>query len=99
MSLENLVKAVRLAVTKQELFKQAANMVATLLTSEHVSEDELRRRYEICAGCEFSELTSQGDAYCGKCGCSVVQDRDKLLNKLRYRKMADGSSVCPENKF
>lgn len=99
MSLESLVNAARQAIQKGEFFKQAFLMGRTLLTAEHVSEAELERRFSICEACEFSKLTSKGELYCGQCGCSTVKDNDKLLNKLRYEKMADGSSVCPEDRI
>lgn len=97
MSLESLVNAARQAIQKGAFFKQALLVARTLLTAEHVSEDELERRFKICEACEFSKLTSEGELYCGQCGCSTVQDKHKLLNKLRYERMADGSSVCPED--
>ena len=99
MSLESLVNAARQAVQKGEFFKQAFLMGRTLLTSEHVSEDELGRRFKICEACEFSKLTTQGELYCDQCGCVTLQDKHRLLNKLRYETLANGSSVCPEDKF
>jgi len=99
MSLENLVNAAKKAIGKRDLIRQASNMVMTLLTAEHVSKEEVQRRLEICSVCPHSEVNSQGEPYCGKCGCSVVQNEDKLLNKLRYKTMADGSPVCPERNF
>lgn len=99
MSLESLVEAARAAKDKGEFFKQAKQLALTLLTSETVDEEEIERRFAICSTCPHSKISNQGELICGQCGCATVQDKHKLLNKLRYKELPDGKPVCPEKKF
>lgn len=48
------------------IYKEIADMIEALPKDKRSSEDEYRRRLDICGRC-----TSLGEGTCGKCGCFV----------------------------
>ena len=48
------------------LYKEISDMIEALPKDKRTSEDEYRRRLDICGGCP-----SLGEGTCGKCGCFV----------------------------
>lgn len=63
---------------------QVKSFVKALFTGQKVSEEVTRKRIEICSSCPLVRENSDGQKWCGQCGCSVSSENKKLRNLAAY---------------
>ena len=65
-----------------QLAQDAISAATAVLTGDHVSEERVKARIEICAACpEVKNI--KGKLSCGICGCKVQGDKS-LMNLALY---------------
>lgn len=65
--------------------KQAASFAQAMLTGTLVSEDVLKERLAICAGCDlFREDRKTGVRFCGVCGCGIKAELKRGANLAAF---------------
>lgn len=96
MSLADIAKKMIETLPMSEIVDKAAE-AATVILSEtahgsKVSEERLRKRYEVCKACPHIKVLPTTELYCNYCKCPISVDR-KIINRARYSTVS-----CPDPK-
>jgi len=73
-------------VTK-DLFRKTISLARALICGEHVNEERVKKRIEICSTCQHVEEVDNL-MRCGICGCRVRGDRS-LINLALYEETGE----------
>jgi hypothetical protein len=63
--------------------KQLGTFVLAVATGKYVTLEIVQERKAICASCEF-QMSDNGVAWCGICGCKVSGESKKIDNLAAY---------------
>lgn len=85
-----------MALGKLAFLKKGFTALRVILTADHVPEEQVLKRLDICASCDKSILLEDGrnqaSIKCGICGCSSSNNMDSILNLALYEETP--SSGC-----
>ena len=68
---------------EKSIIAKAVSLGQALLTGNTVDKETIRKRIEICGGCELVNVNKEGRMACGICGCKLDSE-NRLVNLARY---------------